>query len=66
MKRTLHEVLEELIPHVGDGCQIFIRDQGSYHKFRVVGGQVCHTESHSDSHVEKGRGALERAAQLAS
>jgi len=54
----LHKALESVAPHVGEGSQIFIHDKGNYHKFRVEGGRVRHTESHSSSHVEKGRGCL--------
>ena len=59
MTEEIHKALEALAPHVGEGSQIFIREGGNYHKFRIEGGQVAHRESHSSSHVEQGRGALE-------
>ena len=55
---NLHKALETVAPHVGEGSQIFIHDKGNYHKFRIEGGRVRHTESHSSSHVEQGRGCL--------
>lgn len=64
MTKSLQEALEGLVPHLGEGCQIFISFQGNYHKFRVVSGKVCHTETHSNSHVESGRGALDQALRL--
>ena len=58
MTEKLHRALEAVLPHVAEGSQIFIREKGVYHKFRVDGGQVAHMESHSHGHVEKGRGPL--------
>ena len=58
MTTKIHKALEAVVPHVKDGSQIFILDGGNYHKFRVEQGQVSHTETHSSSHVEKGRGPL--------
>lgn len=58
MVKLLHEALEKIVPHLKEGCQIFIRDEEDYHKFRIVDGQVCHTESHSHSRIEKGRGTI--------
>lgn len=56
MTEKIHLALESIVPHVKEGSQIFILDGGKYHKFRVEKGQVSHTESHSSSHVESGRG----------
>ena len=58
MTNELHKALQVIAPHVAEGGQIFILDQGHYHKFRVVGGNVSHIGSHSNSHVEGGRGCL--------
>lgn len=57
-KNKLHKALEAVVPHVDDGSRIFIIDNGHYHKFRVENGRVSHTETHSNSHVEEGRGPL--------
>ena len=61
MTKRIHKALEAVVPHVREGSQIFVLDNGSYHKFRVEGGKVAHTESHSSSHVEQGRGSLGRS-----
>lgn len=58
MREKLHQALEAIVPHVGEGSRVFVMDGGHYHKFRVEGGRVAHTESHSKDHVEGGRGAL--------
>ena len=58
MSRKLHEALAAVVPHVGEGSQIFIFENGTYHRFRVEEGDVSHTGSHSSSHVEGGRGPL--------
>jgi hypothetical protein len=55
---AIHRALMSVAPHVGEGSRIFIIDEGNYHKFCVERGRVCHTESHSHVHVEKGRGHL--------
>ncbi len=57
-KKKLHKALEAVVPHVDEGSRIFIIDKGHYHKFRVEDGRVAHTETHSNSHVEQGRGQL--------
>jgi hypothetical protein len=57
---AIHRALMSVVSHVGEGSQIFIIDEGNYHKFRVERGRVSHTESHSHVHVEKGRGQLHR------
>ena len=54
----LHKALQKVVPLVGEGSQIFVIDNGCYHKFRIEDGQVSHTESHSALHVENGRGCL--------
>jgi hypothetical protein len=64
MSKTLHQALAELVPHVDEGCQIFVLNGGKYHRFRVSDGEICHTESHSSNNVEKGRGSVEKAASL--
>ena len=58
MTKALHKALQIIAPHVGEGSQIFILDQGHYHKFRVEGENVKHIGSHSDAHIEGGRGCL--------
>ena len=58
MSRKLHQALTAVVPHVGEGSQIFIIENGIYHRFRVEEGDVSHTGSHSSSHVEGGRGPL--------
>ena len=58
---AIHRALMSIAPHVGEGSQIFIIDHGNYHKFRIEGGHVSHTESHSPVHIEKGRGHLHQA-----
>lgn len=58
MTEKLHQALEAIVPHVGEGSRVFVMDKGCYHKFRVEGGRVAHTETHSEGHVEGGRGAL--------
>lgn len=58
MTEKLHRALEAVLPHVEEGSQIFVRDGGTYHKFRVDGGRVAHMESHSHGHIEPGRGAI--------
>ena len=57
---AIHRALMSLAPYVEEGSRIFIVDRGIYHKFRIEGGHVSHTESHSHSHVETGRGNLLR------
>lgn len=59
MTKKLHQALEAVVPHVQEGSQIFIVDGGNYHRFRVERGCVAHTETHSSSHVERGRGPLQ-------
>ena len=61
--KKLHQALEAVVPHVEEGSQIFVLDGSNYHRFRVEMGQVAHTETHSNSHVEKGRGCLPRQGQ---
>ena len=58
MTTKLHKALESVVPHVGEGSQIFILEGGVYHRFRVEEGRLSHTESHSGTHVEPGRGPL--------
>lgn len=58
MTEKLHQALEAIVPHVGEGSRVFVMDGGHYHKFRVEEGRVSHTETHSGAHVEKGRGSL--------
>jgi len=58
MTEKLHKALEAVLPHVKEGSQIFVCEGNVYHKFRVAGGTVAHTESHSSGHVERGRGPL--------
>ena len=58
MTKKLHQALEAIVPHVGEGSRIFVMDGGHYHKFRVEGGRMAHTETHSNDHVERGRGSL--------
>lgn len=58
MTEKLHQALESVVPHVGEGSQIFILEGGVYHRFRVEEGRVSHTGSHSGTHVEQGRGPL--------
>jgi len=58
MTKVLHKALQTIAPHVGEGSQIFILDQGCYHKFRVEDGNVRHIGTHSNSHIEVGRGCL--------
>jgi hypothetical protein len=58
MTEKLHKALEAVVPHVEEGSQIFVRDGGVYHKFRVDDGKVAHMESHSHGHIERGRGPL--------
>ena len=58
MTEKLHQALEAVLPHVEEGSQIFVREGGTYHKFRVAGGQVAHMESHSHGHIEPGRGTM--------
>ena len=62
MTEKLHLALEAIVPHVEEGSRVFVMDGGHYHKFRVEGGRVSHTETHSSAHVEKGRGRLARPA----
>lgn len=59
MTQKIHKALEAVVPHVRDGSQIFILDSGCYHRFRVEQGRLNHTESHSSTFVEQGRGALD-------
>lgn len=61
--KKLHQALEAVVPHVEEGSQIFVLDGENYHRFRVEMGQVAHTETHSSSHVEKGRGCLPQQGQ---
>jgi hypothetical protein len=61
--KKLHRALEAVVPHVEEGSQIFVLDGPNYHRFRIEMGQVAHTETHSHSHVEKGRGCLPRQNQ---
>ena len=61
MKEKLHEALNAVIPHVSEGSQIFVLDRGTYHRFRVDQGEVSHTGTHSNTHVETGRGTLQSA-----
>ncbi len=63
MTKKIHRALEAVVPHVRDGSQIFVLENGSYHKFRIEGGKVAHTETHSPSHVEQGRGSLCRSGR---
>ena len=58
MTEKLHQALEAIVPHVGEGSRVFVMDGDHYHKFRVQEGRVSHTETHSDAHVEQGRGSL--------
>ena len=58
MTKKLHQALEAIVPHVGEGSRVFVMDGGQYHRFRVEEGRVAHTETHSSAHVEKGRGSL--------
>ncbi len=58
MSRKLHKALTAVVPHVGEGSQIFVVENGTYHRFRVEEGDLSHTGSHSSSHVESGRGPL--------
>ena len=61
--KKLHQALEAVVPHVEEGSQIFVLDGPNYHRFRIEMGQVAPTETHSNSHVEKGRGCLPRQNQ---
>jgi len=66
MTEKIHKALETVAPHLGEGSQIFVLDGGHYHKFRVERGKVAHTETHSGSHVEGGRGPLNGAGRKGS
>jgi hypothetical protein len=65
MTKKLHQALEAIVPHVGEGSRVFVMDGGHYHRFRVEEGRMAHTETHSSAHVEKGRGSLSSPADEA-
>ena len=58
MTEKIHKALEAIVPHVQEGSRVFVLDGGCYHKFRVEEGRVAHTETHSEQHVEGGRGHI--------